>query len=244
MTLVKSNTVAAELVALQLKMAALQARMQSEGEARTKAPVPSENSKPATPRACKAPKEQHRIGRVNIAPGITLTTLPGSMYSTMAKALASAGRLEEHDMLFNAFLRKPTADAALHLLQTIGMSREELGMFVRASEEFRAHCDDQTRRIKRILATGNTAAKAKAAGILKNSKICHSGRWIGDIDEGVSILSGARTLRQVRRGKNLRILNRAKLMFDTLAVAGTPFCFLYKQKWHRQFLQAVALVNP
>ena len=94
-----------------------------------------------------------------------------------------------------------------------------------------------------MLATDSVLTKAKAARILKNPKICHSGRWIGDIDEGVSILSDARIHKQVRIGKNLRILNKAGLMFDTLAVAGTPFCFLYKQKWHRQFLQAVALAN-
>ena len=33
-------------------------------------------------------------------------------------------------------------------------------------------------------------------------------------------------------------------MFDTLVIEGTQRLFLYKQKWHRAFLQAVALVIP
>jgi hypothetical protein len=180
------------------------------------------------------------MGRVNIAPGISLTSVPNSMYSTMAKVLARAGCLDRHDALFNAFLRNQTADAARNLLMTIGMSRADLDMSVRASLEYRKHCDDRTRQIKNAAAKGSI----KARGILKNPKISRGGKWIGDLDEGVSILSGARTLKQVRHGKNLRTLNKAGLMFDTLAVGGTQMCFLYKQKWHREFLRAVALVNP
>ena len=192
-----------------------------------------------------SPKTQHRIGRVTIAPGIALTTMPGSMYSAMAQALATAGSLDRHDAFFNAFLRKPNVAAALDLLKKIGMSRDELDLLVRANQQFREHCDDRTRQMKKALATGTAKAKAKAHGILKNPKICDAhGRWIGNLDEGVSILSGARTLKQVRKGKNLRILNKAKLMFDNLEIEGIQLCLLYKQKWHREFLRAVALVNP
>ncbi len=233
---------AAEMAVLQEKMAGLQARMQ-DARGGPKAHAGGDHLLRVAKRRTRgrvAPKAQRRIGRVNIAPGITLTTVPNSMYSTMAKAAAKLGALERHDPLFNTFLRNPTAEAAKHLVNTIGAPRAELDMFVRASVEFREHCDERTRQIKNAAAKGS----AKARGILKNPKICKGGRWIGDIDEGVSILSGARTLKQVRNGKNLRILNKAGLMFDTLAVGGNQMCFLYKQKWHRAFLRAVALVNP
>lgn len=235
------------MAALQEKMATLQERLQTEDE-RAKPPVAAERvSRTAkhAARGCMAAKTQRRMGRVNIAPGINLTTVPGSMYSAMAMAAARLGALDRHDALFNTFLRNPTAAAARHLLNAIGAPRSEFDMLVRANQEYRDHCDHRTRQMKKALATGTAKTKAKAHGILKNSKICDGrGRWIGDLDEGVSILSGARTLKQVRKGKNLRILNKAGLMFDTLEVGGNQMCFLYKQKWHRAFLRAVALVNP
>ena len=238
---------AAEMAVLQEKMATLQERLQTE-DGGPKPPVPAERASRIAKHAIRAharPKTQRRMGRVNIAPGINLTTMPGSMYSAMAKAAASLGALDRHDALFNTFLRNQNAASAKHLLNAIGAPRAEMDMYVRANDEFRDHCDDRTRQVKKMLATGSAKAKSKARGILNNPKICDGrGRWIGDLDEGVSILSGARTLKQVRKGKNLRILNKAALMFDTLAVGGNQLCFLYKQKWHRAFLRAVALVNP
>jgi hypothetical protein len=246
MIMANGNSVAKEMAALQQKMDELRAHPQNESAARPNASGKLKISKRRIPHCAgtrKAPKTQHRIGRDNIAPGINLTTLPGSMYSAMARALAIAGSLGQHDTLFNAFLRKPSKTAALTLVKKIGLSRDEMEMFVRANQAFREHCDDRTRRIKKALATGSAAAKAKAAGVLKNPKICRSGCWIGDLDEGVSIWSGARTLEQVRKGRNLQSLNKAGLMFDTMSIGGTQTCFLYKQKWHRPFLQAVALAT-
>ena len=174
---------AAEIAALQEKMAALQTRMQAEGACPMR-PSEAERARRIAKRPVrggKEPKTQHRIGRVTIAPGITLTTLPNSMYSTMAKAMARAGCLERHDDFFNAFLRKPTATSALNLLRDICISRTELNMFVRASQEFLEHCDDRTRQLKNALATGSASAKAKARRVLKNPKICDGhGHWIGD----------------------------------------------------------------
>ena len=89
----------------------------------------------AVARTNRMPKTRRRMQRVNIAPGISLTTVPGSMYSTLAKALATVGCLDRHDSLFNAFVRNSNADSARRLLDTIGTSRTELDTLVRASQE-------------------------------------------------------------------------------------------------------------
>ena len=185
-------------------------------------------------------RHQHRIGLVTIAPGITVTTIPGSMYATILKVLGSLGHLDRHDYLFTTFLRTGTLAAAHQLLQQIGVSRTEMEEYVRADEEFFEHCAKRTQEYRKLAARGNK----KYQRILKNTKICDKrGRWIGDMNEGVSILSGARTLAQVKKGKNLRILHKAHLMFDTMVVGTEQFCFLYPQKFHRAFLKATSLVH-
>ena len=183
-------------------------------------------------------KKQNRMPREQIAPRIWLTTQSGSMYTTLCKALARIGRLEQHDELFRTFQRKQTEFAAHRLLQQIGVARDELEAAVRSDHDFLVHCAKRTQLLQFRAVRG----EKRAQQILRDPAICDArGRWIGDLAEGLNILSGGRSLRQVRRGKNLRILNRAGLMFDRVSVGEGEFCFLYKQKWHSAFKRAVAL---
>lgn len=151
-----------------------------------------------------------------IAPGIALTTIFGSLYSSILKVLAALGHLARHDELFREFLKAPTAEAAHHLFGQIGVRRTDIDEYVHADEEFQMHCESRTRQYKNLAARGSR----KHAAILRNPKIVSNGQWIGDIDEALSILAVGRSIRQVRHGKNQRILNRATvpLMFDTMTV--------------------------
>ena len=185
-------------------------------------------------------RRQHRIAHVAIASGVSVTTMPGSMYATILKVLAALGSLDRHDHLFKTFLQHRTVAAAHQLFQKIGVARTEMEEYVRADGEFQAHCDKRTQEYKKLAARGSR----KYQHILKNPKICDKrGRWVGDLQEGINILSGGRTLLQVRKGKNLRILNKAGLMFDTMSIGEEQFCFLYHQKLHRAFLKAKALLD-
>lgn len=189
-------------------------------------------------KSSKKSRRMIRIARVPIAPGISLTTYPGSLYSALCKVLARLGHLEQQDELFRNFQARLDHFAAHRLLQQIGVARPELEAGVRADEEYLAHCNKRTRMYRQH------AAKRlpKYSRILRDPAICDAkGRWIGDINEALNILSGARTLKQVRRGKNLRILNRAGLMFDRMSIGNDEFAFLYKQKWHRVFKRAITL---
>jgi hypothetical protein len=180
----------------------------------------------------------NRRGRVTIGPGVKLTTLPGTMYATVCKVLAARGRLAEHDVLFRAFLKAPEGATALALLQQIGVRRADLDELVRNDEEFRAHCHKRTLRYQKAAAAGN----ARYQELLTNSSICDAkGNWHGNLDEAIATLYGARKLTQVRHGKNLQILNKAKLMFDTFLIGDQQFCFLYRQKFYRAFRKATSL---
>ena len=184
--------------------------------------------------------QQHRLPRETIVRGISTTTRAGSLYSTTIKALARLGHLDLQDSLFEKFRRERTATSAHRLLQQISVPRDEMEAAVRADEKFQEHSKNRTVQYKTLAAKGNK----KYQGILKNRKICDGkGRWHGDFDEMVFILSGARDIQQVKRGKNIQILNKAGLMFDTFMVGEEQYCVLYAQKWHRQFKRAVALVN-
>lgn len=183
---------------------------------------------------------QHRLARVSIARGVALTTQPGSVYSTIAKVLGQLGRLDRQDSLFEQFKREHTSASAHRLLQKISVSREDIEKAARADDEFQEHCENRTIQYKALAAKGNK----KYQRILQDRQICDGkGNWRGDFDEALSILSGARTISQVQRGKNLGILNKAKLMFDTFMIGDEQFCVLYRQKWHRLLKHALALVN-
>lgn len=199
---------------------------------------PKQQESVKTPAAEKREYRQHN--RIAIAPGFSVTTMPGSLYCTMLKVLAALGHLARHDHLFKTFTKDATVAAAHALFQEIAVARSEMEDYVRADNEFQAHCEKRTQEYRKLAARGNK----KYQRILKNPNICDKrGRWIGDLQEGINILSGGRTLVQVRKGKNLRILHRAGLMFDTLPVGSQFFCVLYPQKHHRAFLKAVSLIQ-
>jgi hypothetical protein len=158
----------------------------------------------------------------------------------MLKVLAAGGDLARHEQLFQSFARQATPQTALKLLRQIGVIRADLETRVRADEDFQDHCARRTMLYKNRAARGDLKAK----GILQNRAICDArGRWIGDLEEGISILRGGRSEQQVHHGKNVRILDRAHLMFDDLALDGEQRCFLYRQKHHRLFAKACALAE-
>ena len=199
------------------------------------APTPKKKSKRR-----RRQRFQRRSSRVTIAPGIALTTRPGSLYATMGKVLANLGHLEKHDELFKEFLKDPTAGAAHRLFGQIAVSRKDLEHYVRADEEYQIHCKKRTSSY----ALKANAGSKKFKQLLKNPKIFDAGgNWIGNLDEGISILSGARNLSGVRHGKNLKILNKAGLMFDALMIGQEQFCFLYSQKWFPAFRKAKTLTK-
>src|SRR5581483_11600040 len=91
------------------------------GRSAKKTAAPTTGSAPAasSPLAVKSatrPKRRRRrhkaqrrlTRRVTIAPGIALTTRPGSLYATILKVLASLGHLEQHETLFKDFLKEAT----------------------------------------------------------------------------------------------------------------------------------------
>jgi hypothetical protein len=182
----------------------------------------------------------NRKARVTIAPGVKLTTNPGTMYSSICRCLAEMGKLRTHEQLFNAFEKEPTPSSALAVLQQIGVKRTEVEEAVRHDPEFRAHCVARTMRYQKAAAAGNK----RYFELLSNRAICdEKGNWHGNFDEAISTLYGARTLTQVHRGKNVRILDKAGLMFDTFLVGDQQLCFLYQQKWYRVFKRAMALLK-
>jgi hypothetical protein len=63
------------------------------------------------------------------------------------------------------------------------------------------------------------------------------------MDEVISILSGARTLEQLQRGKNQGILRRPKLMFDVAYRGEDQVLYLYPRRFHRVFVRARALAG-
>lgn len=240
MLMVKNDPLQARMAELQREMDALKTQIESPVPPAAPARTPPMRKANATAQSrTNRSTKQHRLGRVTIAPGIMLTTLVGSLYTTICKVLASLGHLSEHDGLFAEFMRRRTADAAKKLIAAISVSRADLEQYVRADEEFHEHCERRTLAYKNKAAVGSVRHQR----ILQNPSICHGGNWSGDISEAISILSGARKPAQVRRGKNVQILNQASLMFDTTMVGGVQVCVLYKRKWHHAYTKAAELVK-
>jgi hypothetical protein len=191
----------------------------------------------------KEAKSQHkktkdRSALVLLAPGFVATTVPGSLYSVILQALAHLGQLAAQDVHFKDFQENPTRESAQRLLDTIGVRRAELEQMTRANEEFREHCRERTKQLRNRAALGDRIAQ----GVLQNPDICTNGKWIGDLDEALAILRGARSIGQYSRGKNVRILRRVGLMFDSDYSATELRAFLYARKNHRAYRQARALL--
>ena len=185
-------------------------------------------------------RTRNRAARVEIAPGIALTANPGTLYATICAVLARLGNLAHHDVLFTAFTKDETASGAHKLLQHIGIARTELQERLYSDEFFNLHCQKRSERYKAAAAAGSKRHQR----LLKDPHIFDSdGNWRGNLSEAIATLYGARTLGQVRRGKNLQILNKAGLMFDSLMIGTEQFCFLYKQKWHSEFKKALTLAK-
>ena len=193
------------------------------------------------PRSGNPPRIHRRIARVTIAAGFAVTTIRGSLYATMLKVLAKLGQLHRHDHMFKKFMRSPSLASARQLFTEIAVLRDELERYVRADREFGEHCQRRTIQYKNHAARGNK----KYQRILKNRKIFDpKGQWVGDIDEAISILTGARTEKQAGKGKNVQILRKAGLLFDTFTLGGKQICVLYPRKHHRAFAKAMNFVCP
>lgn len=176
-------------------------------------------------------------GRVPLAPRYHASCYPGSLYATLLCVMARAGKLSDHETLFAAFKCARTPVAARQLLDQIGVSRNDLELMVRADERFRRHCEKRTRRLRTRAATGDV----RATSILSNRAICDSRhRWIGDIDEAVSILKGGRAPNQRGVRKNTAILRQIKLLFTTTLRNGNESCYLYPAKFYALFVAARA----
>lgn len=195
-----------------------------------------------------APAKQHAPKRadnltgrgVRLASSYVVGTMTASLYTTLLTHLARLGRLELQAQLFAVFKQNATASSARALLKKIGVTRTELDAAIRADESFAEYCDEKTRRLQARAARGD----ASAISILNSSKSCDKrGKWRGDIDEAVGILRGRRApnLRGVH--KNVDIIKRARLLFNT-GVRGTDeVCFLYDQRYFRLFEKARTLSN-
>ncbi len=208
--------------------------------------VPNEQaqSAPSAIPQTQAPTVQHRSRKINrqprveIAPGIKLTTLPGTMYATTCKILAERGQLAEHDTLFAEFLKAPDKENAVMFLQLIGVTRALLEHRLNNDDEYRAHREKRSQMYQQLAAAGDPRYQK----LMNNLRIVDTdGNWRGNVDEAISTLYGARKLTRVHRSKNLQILNKAGLMFDSFTIGSAQYCFLYKQKWHRVFRKAAAL---
>ena len=195
-------------------------------------------------------RRDSRVPRVPLAPGIRLTTVLGSLYTTLCKIFARLGHLDQHDLLFGQFQRNPTGATAQRILQRIGIPRAELEEYLRADDEYADHCESRTAWYRKR----RNAGDKHAAEILRNPKICRpSGHWAGDIDEALSILRGAREkptpeeLEWTPNGnplhRNVRILRQAHLLFNIVVIAGQELCFLYRERHHLTFRRAVALAK-
>jgi hypothetical protein len=174
-------------------------------------------------------------GRVPLAPHYDATCFPDSLYATILTIMARGGKLSDHETLFADFKRNRTPDAARHLLNRIGVSRTDLKTSVRADKNFRSHCALRTRRLRDRAATGDMRANR----ILHNRKICDSRqRWIGDIDEAISILKGGRAPNLPGAHRNTQILRNVKLLFTTTLRNGNEILCLYPAKFYALFRAA------
>lgn len=115
------------LAALRKKLAALERTILREGTYRRSA------RKTAARRPNAVERRHHRIGRISLAPGVTATTLPGSMYTAMFSDLAENGHLADHERLFRQFGTHAASRSALKLLREIGVPRSDFERRVRAA---------------------------------------------------------------------------------------------------------------
>ena len=199
----------------------------------------------AATRKRKQPRAIQRSTRVVLPGNYGLTTIPGSLYSTLLLVLGALEKLDLQEALFAKFLKQKTSASATELLNKIGVQRAALDRSTRADCDFKSYCAVRTKRLTAKAAGGDR----KSISILSDPKICNNRRWIGDIDEAVNILRGARNENGARTLKNVGILRRAKsgknvgLMFDTAWRGQNQFCYLYPRKYHAAFRQARALAG-
>jgi len=196
-------------------------------------------------RRMRRPRVFRRNPRVILPGNYALTTIPGSLYSTLLLVLGALGKLDLQEALFAKFLKHKTPGGARKLLDKIGVARQQLDRHIRLDRAFKSYCAIRTSRL-----TGKAARGDKESlKILSNPKMCSSRRWVGDIDEAVNILRGAREEEGLRTLKNVGILRRARsgknvgLMFNTSWRGNNQFCFLYPRKFHSAFRQARALAG-
>ncbi|MCZ7649515.1 MAG: hypothetical protein M5U26_30365 [Planctomycetota bacterium] len=168
----------------------------------------------AQPVVALSPGHRNRRRRMRratsiLAPGHTVTTIPGSLYDSIFRALACVGQLALHDSHFREFGRCPSAVAARQLLDAIGVYRRELEIKLTGDDQFKSH------RRKRTIFWQNRAAAgiAKAQAVVSNPAIWGPRGWEGDVDEAISILSGCNKRAQYRASRNLAIARRARLTF-------------------------------
>jgi len=182
-----------------------------------------------------------------LAPGYSATTVSGSLYDTILRSLAMLAKLALHEHLFDQFAKDPTREAAEKLLEQIGVYLPELEQVLFADLRFREHQERKTALLKNRAATGDLRAKA----ILEDPVISDGrGNWRGDLQEALAILYGGRhpgrepePADPVRRGKNVRILRRAKLVFDRGHCGSNLVVYLYPRKYYRLFARARALAG-
>ena len=79
----------------------------------------------------KAQRQYSKAARVVLAPDVSATTLPGSLYSTLLKALAELGHLALHNEYFGKFMRVQSSAAARKLFTQIGVLRSQLDKAIR-----------------------------------------------------------------------------------------------------------------
>lgn len=181
---------------------------------------------------------KERAALVSLAPGYIATTVPGSLYSVLLQSTAQLGQLAAQDSFFNEFRANPNRQMAQKILDTIGVRHSELDKLVHANCEYRQHCSKKTMLLKNRASRGDINAK----GILENPEKSKNGRWLGNLGDAISVLSGARSVAQLNRGKNVRILRKIGLMFDVDHENGEQRVFLYSKKNHRLYRHARRLV--
>ena len=177
-----------------------------------------------------------RLKRVPLGGECYATTVKGSLYSTILQAMAKLGRLKDHDEIFADFsanrvhYTKCENEHLIHeMVDKMAVDRLKLEGAVRSNAAFQAHCVRQTQ----LLTDAATDGHEKAKKILANPNICKGGKWYGDIDEALSILSQGFTPSNLER-RNLKILKNChpQLLFHARVVDGEVRYFLYPAKHH------------
>lgn len=183
-------------------------------------------------------RRNERSALVALAPGFVATTVPGSLYSVLLQSAAQLGQLAAQDSFFNEFRANPCRQMAQKVLDTIGVRHGDLDKLVHSNCQYRQHCSKRTMHLKNRAQRGDIKAK----GILENPDKSKNGRWFGNLGDAISVLSGARSVSQLNRGKNVRILKKIGLMFHVDHENGEQRVFLYAKKNHRLYRHARRLV--